>query len=85
MSKSRQPYAPEFRAKAICWARTSGRPRAEIARDLGMTSETLRVWLKQVDLDEGRCEDGPTTEEREELCPPSVRRPAMQCGCSAVS
>lgn len=67
MPQSRLPYAPEFRAEAIRLARTSGRPRAEIARDIGMTSETLRVWLKQADLDEGRREDGPTTEEREEL------------------
>lgn len=67
MPKSRPPYPPEFGAEAIQLARTSGRPHAEIARDLGMTAETLRLWLKQVDLDQGRRSDGLTTEEREEL------------------
>ena len=67
MPKSKPPYAPEFRTEAIRLARTSGRPHAEIARDLGMTAETLRLWLKQADLDEGRRSDGLTTEEREEL------------------
>jgi len=47
MPKSRPPDAPAFRAAAIRLARTSGRPRAEIARDRGMTSETLRLWLTQ--------------------------------------
>ena len=67
MPTSKPPYPPEFRAEAIRLARTSGRPRAEIARDLGLTPETLRIWLKQDDLDAGRRSDGVTTEEREEL------------------
>ena len=67
MPKSKPPYAPEFRTEAIRLARTSGRPHTEIARDLGMTAETLRLWLKQADRDEGRRSDGLTTEEREEL------------------
>ena len=67
MPKSKPPYPAEFRAEAIRLARTSGRPRAEIARDLGLTPETLRIWLKQYDLDAGRRSDGLTTEEREEL------------------
>ena len=46
-------YSPEFREEAIRLARSSGRPRSEIAHDLGMSSETLRLWLKQADLDEG--------------------------------
>jgi len=67
MPKSKPPYPPEFRTEAIRLARTSGRPRAEIARDLGLTPETLRIWLKQDDLDQGRRSDGMTTEECEEL------------------
>jgi transposase len=48
-------------------ARTSGKPSTQIAHDLGMTTETLRKWLKQAELDEGKRQDGLTTEEREEL------------------
>ncbi len=67
MAKHMPPYAPEFRAEAIRFARTSGKPHAEIARELGMTGETLRLWLKQADGDEGKRSDGLTTEEQEEL------------------
>lgn len=62
MPKSKPPYPVEFRAEAIRLARTSGRPCAEIAQELGLTAETLRIWVKRADLD-----DGVTTEEREEL------------------
>lgn len=31
------------------------------------STETLRQWLKQADLDEGRRTDGVTTKEQEEL------------------
>jgi transposase len=67
MPKSRPPYPPEFRAEAIRLARTSGKPHAEIARELGMTGETLRRWLKQAELDEGKRHDGLTSDEQEEL------------------
>jgi transposase len=66
-SKHVEPYPPEFRAEAIRLARTSGKPHAQIAQDLGMTSETRRLWLKQADLDEGKRSDGLTSEEQEEL------------------
>ncbi|MGZ6388146.1 MAG: IS3 family transposase [Ktedonobacterales bacterium] len=67
MPKHMLPYPPEFRAEAIRLARTSGKPHAEIARELGMTGETLRQWLKQADVDEGKRSDGLTTDEQEEL------------------
>jgi transposase len=66
-SKHVQPYPPEFRAEAIRLARTSGKSHSQIAQDLGMTGETLRLWLKQADLDEGKRDDGLTSEEQEEL------------------
>jgi transposase len=67
MPKHKPPYPPEFRAEAIRLARTSGKPHAEIARELGMTDETLRLWLKQAALDEGKRSDGLTSDEQEEL------------------
>lgn len=67
MSKHMPPYPPEFRTEAIRLARTSGKLPAEIARELGMTGETLRLWLKQADLDEGKRSDGLTSDEQEEL------------------
>jgi transposase len=47
--------------------RESGKPASRIAKDLGISYESLRHWVKQADLDTGRRTDGLTTEEREEL------------------
>src|SRR5258708_10882261 len=67
MAKQMPPYPPEFGTEAIRLARTSSKPHAEIALELGMTGETLRLWLKQADLDEGKRSDGLTSDEQEEL------------------
>ena len=67
MPKSHPPYPPEFRAEAIRLIRTSGRPAAEIARRLEVSTETLRLWVRQADIDEGRRHDGLTTQETEEV------------------
>jgi len=65
--KSHPPYPPEFRAEAIRLIRSSGRPAAEIARRLEVSTETLRLWVRQADIDEGRRHDGLTTQETEEV------------------
>ncbi len=67
MGKSPPPYPPEFRAEAVRLARTSGKSMAQIARELEISSETLRLWRKQADIDEGLRHDGLTTEETEEV------------------
>ena len=66
MPRSHPPYPAEFRAEAVELARTSGQPKAAIARELGIASETLREWIKQSAIDAGERE-GLTTDEREEL------------------
>ncbi len=60
------PYDPQFRAQAVAVVRTRGLPCAPVARELGVTPETLRLWVKQADVDAGR-RDGLTTAERAEL------------------
>ena len=65
-SNFHRPYPPEFRREAVELARRSGRPLREIAADLGISTETLRMWVRQVDVDGGRRE-GLTSEERTEL------------------
>lgn len=67
MTTRKSAYPPEFRAEAIQLAHTSGKPQTVIARELGMSVETLRLWLKQADLDSGKRSDGLTSEEQEEL------------------
>jgi transposase len=65
--KSHPPYPPEYRAQAIQLVRSSGKPIAEIARRLEVCTETLRLWVRQADMDEGRRHDGLTTQETEEV------------------
>ena len=60
-------YPPEFRERAIRIARESDRPISAVARDLGMHPETLRVWVRQDEADDGTRADRLTTAEREEL------------------
>ncbi len=67
MPKSHAPYPPAFRAEAIRLIRSSGKPMAQIARELEVTTETLRQWMKQADIDDGLRHDGLTTEETEEV------------------
>ncbi len=65
-SNFRKPYPPEFRREAVELYKRSGRPLREIAVDLGVSTETLRIWARQADVDGGRRE-GLTSEERQEL------------------
>jgi transposase len=60
-------YSPEFRERAIRLARESERPISAVARDLGVHPETLRVWVRQDEADDGSRSDRLTTAEREEL------------------
>jgi transposase-like protein len=66
MSRTKPPYPPEFRREAVELARSSGKPIAQVARDLRVSSQTLHTWIKQADVDAGKRE-GLSTEEREEL------------------
>ena len=65
-SNFHKPYAPEFRREAVELVRRSGRPLREIADDLGVSSESLRLWVKQSAIDAGEAK-GLSSEERTEL------------------
>jgi transposase len=45
----------------------SGRPIAHVARDLGVPSETLRKYVRQVEADQGLRLDLPSAAKREEI------------------
>jgi transposase len=60
-------YTPEFKAEAVRLVRsTPDKPASQIARELGVSDNALRIWVKQAKVDQGERE-GLTTEEREEL------------------
>jgi len=66
VSKTRPPYPPEFRAEAVRLVRSSGLPLPELARELGVSPQSLRNWLGQAQIDAGE-RAGLTSDEREEL------------------
>lgn len=49
MGTARRPrnYPPEFKAEAVKLARTSGRSLRQVALDLGISNETLGVWVRE--------------------------------------
>jgi len=68
MSKrKRRRFTADQKADAIRLVREVGSV-AQVARDLDLTETSLRNWVKQADIDEGRGPEGAlTTEEKEEI------------------
>ena len=65
-AKSHAPYPPAFRAEAVRLVRAEGTSLRRVAKDLGVHEETLRLWVRQAEVDAGR-RDGLPTIERDEL------------------
>ena len=59
MPRTHPAYPPEFRHQMVELVR-SGRSIRELARDFECSEQTIRNWLRQADLDEGRRDDGLT-------------------------
>jgi transposase len=68
MGKRGRLYSPEFKEEAVRLVHSSEEryPVAKIARDLDVSTETLRKWVNQAQIDAGE-RNGLTTEEKEEL------------------
>lgn len=67
-SNTSKRYTAEFKRDAVALALSSDKTVTEVARDLGVSAEGLRNWVKQTKIDRG---EGPvgalSTAEREEL------------------
>ena len=50
------PYTPEFRREAVQLLKRSGRPIPQLAKELGVSPQSLRNWAKQLDVDEGNAD-----------------------------
>jgi transposase len=60
-------YPDELRERAVRLVFESGRPIAQVARDLGVHKEALRHWVRQAEADAGERNDRLTSSERERL------------------
>jgi len=66
MPKSRPPYPAEFRQEAVRVLR-SGVPLVRLAKELGVSQQTLRNWRTQDEADRGERSDVLSTDERARL------------------
>ena len=66
MSRTRSPYALEFRQQILELLRT-GRTPNELAGEFEPSRETIRQWVKQAELDAGQRQDGLTTDQKAEI------------------
>jgi len=65
--RKRRKFSPEEKADAVRLVREVGN-LSKVARDLDLTETSLRNWVKQADIDEGKGPEGAlTSEELEEL------------------
>ena len=64
--RRRRQFTEEFKGDAVELVRSTGRPIAQIARELGIYDSTLGNWVKQDRIDRGERE-GLTSDEQARL------------------
>jgi transposase len=65
-SRRRRQFTEEFKRDAVDLVRSTGRPIAQIAQELGIYDSTLGNWVRQDRIDRGERE-GLTSDERARL------------------
>ena len=67
MGAARKKYTPEYKAEAVELVISSGKPVAEIARDLGILEATLGSWVNLAKKNGTIVEKPVTADERARL------------------
>ena len=65
--RAKRQFTDEFKAGAVRLVLEEGKRVAEVARDLGLTPSTLRVWVERSRADRTGGKTGLTTDERHRL------------------
>ncbi len=66
MPNTKPPYPPEFKREAVRLVKKGNRKISAVVRELGVTGESIRNWIRQHEIDTGQRE-GLSTSEHEEL------------------
>jgi transposase len=64
--RPRRKYSPEFKRDAVEMVLSTGRPIAEVAKELGVYDSSLGNWVRQAQVDRGQRE-GLTSDEKARL------------------
>ena len=64
--RTRRKFSDEFKRDAVEIVRSSDKPIAEVARELGIYDSSLGNWVKQDQIDRGERE-GLSSDEQQEL------------------
>ncbi len=66
--RKRRKFTAEYKAEVVALVRQGDRSVCQVARDLDLTESSVRNWVKQADVDEGKGPEGAlTSEEKDEL------------------
>jgi transposase len=65
-SRRRREFTTEFKRDAVELVRATGRPIAQVAKELGIYDSTLGNWVRQAQIDDGQ-RVGLTSDERARL------------------
>lgn len=67
MGQQRRKFSPQFKAEAVQFVLESGRPVAQVARELQINEGTLGNWVKAWREANPEPEKGPTPVERQRI------------------
>ena len=68
MGRQRRSFSKDFKLEAVRLVKEGGLGIGRAAKDLGVCETSLRRWVKQYEIDEGKSPSGSlTTAEKEEL------------------
>jgi transposase len=84
MAESRRKFDRDFREGAVRLVRETGKPIAQVARDLGINSGTLGNWVNADERRRGGSDQVPGEDERAELARLRKENAELAMRCDAL-